>query len=230
MNLFPEIDVQIYFSRSEKRISGMTERAYLAMIPSRLRPPISRYKRWQDRQGTLFGKILLLKALWLQFNTAGMEKFQLLEVDRYGKPFIPGGPEFSISHSGDIVVLAVIQNGAVGIDIEEIRPINIEDFSQPLPEIANLSEKYDKNHINPHFFDCWTQKEAVLKGYGKGLLEPMEKVVLKENGTALLHETAWVIKKLFLYEGYCCHVATDRPLGRIAIEQVDLTAGNIQPV
>jgi len=149
---------------------------------------------------------------------------QSLEATRHGKPFLPGGPEFNISHSEGMVVLAVSQRGAVGIDIEKIRAVNIEDFSRYVPEVANLPEDYDVDQVNTLFFDCWTQKEAVLKGYGTGLLAPLEQVAL-QGGTALFNETAWFINKLRIDRGYCCHVATDRQPGHIAVEHVDLLNG-----
>ena len=194
------------------------------MMPSGIRASILRYKRWQDRQATLFGKLLLLRVLRMKFRDAGMQKFQSLEITRYGKPFIPGGPEFSISHSGDMVVVAVFQSGVVGIDVEKIRAVNLDDFSRYLPEVANLHEKYDADQVNNLFFDCWTQKEAVLKGYGKGLLTPLEQVAV-QGGTALFYGTTWFIKKLAIDEGYCCHVATDKLLAHVAVERVNLMSG-----
>jgi 4'-phosphopantetheinyl transferase len=193
-------------------------------MPSGIRASIPRYNRWQDRQATLFGKLLLLRVLRMKFHDTGMQKFQSLEITRYGKPFIPGGPEFSISHSGEMVVLAVIQSGAIGIDIEKIRTVNIEDYSRYLPEVANLHEKYDIDRVNDIFFDCWTKKEAVLKGYGQGLLAPLEQVAIKE-GTAFFCETTWFIKKLLIDSGYCCHVATDQRLEHVAVENVNLMNG-----
>lgn len=194
------------------------------MMPARIRASILRYKRWQDRQATLFGKMLLLRALRTQFPDAGMQKFQLLEAAHYGKPFIPGGPEFNISHSGDLVVVAVTQHGAVGIDVEKIHGVNVEDFSRYVPEVANLHENHDADQVNTLFFECWTQKEAVLKGSGKGLLEPLEQVALKE-GVALFYEDTWFIKKLLIDDAYCCHVATDLPLEHVAVEYVNLMNG-----
>jgi 4'-phosphopantetheinyl transferase len=218
------ISLQIYFARSGSAVSGGLEQEYLAMMPPGICASILRYKRWQDRQATLFGKLLLLRALRITFHDTGMHKFQSLEVPQYGKPFIPGGPDFNISHSGEMVVLAVTQSGAVGIDIEKIRAVNIEDFSRYVPEVANLNEKYDVDHVNNLFFDCWTQKEAVLKGYGKGLLAPLEQVAIKE-GTARFYETTWFIKKLLIDEGYCCHAATDKLLEHVAFERVNLMNG-----
>ena len=70
----------------------------------------------------------------------------------------------------------------------------LSDFSQYVPEVANLHEKYDVDQVNNIFFDCWTQKEAVLKGYGKGLLVPLEHVLIRKN-MALLYETKWYTQK-----------------------------------
>jgi 4'-phosphopantetheinyl transferase len=222
--LLSGISLQIYVARSGSAASDRLGHGYLAMMPLGIRESIQHYKRWQDRQATLFGKVLLLRALRTAFHDAGMQKFQSLEVTRDGKPFIPGGPEFNISHSEEMVVLAVTKGGAVGIDIEKIRAVKIDDFSRYVPEVANLREKYDADQVNRLFFDCWTQKEAVLKGNGKGLLAPLEQVVIKQ-GTALFYDTVWFTKKLRIDEGYCCHVATDKPLKDVAVERVNLMNG-----
>jgi 4'-phosphopantetheinyl transferase len=222
--LLSGISLKIYVACSGSVVSGSLEHEYLVMMPPMIRASINRFQRWQDRQSTLFGKLLLLGALRTAFHDMGIQKFQSLELTRDGKPFIPGGPEFNISHSGDMVVLAVTQIGSVGIDIEKIRDVNIEDFSRYVPEVANLHKKYDVEHVNGLFFDCWTKKEAVLKGYGKGLLAPLEQVAIAGD-TALFHETTWFIKKLLIDEGYCCHVATDKRLEYAAVEHVNLMSG-----
>jgi 4'-phosphopantetheinyl transferase len=216
--------LQIFYARSASALSTTLEQKYLALMPPGIRASILRYRRWQDRQATLFGKLLLLWELRIEFPNAGTEKFQSLVWTADGKPFIPGGPEFNISHSGELVALAVAQSGAVGIDIEEIRPVDTKDFSRYLPEVADLHEKDDPAFVSHLFFDCWTQKEAVLKGCGKGLLAPLEQVILQQ-GTARFNETTWFMKKLHLDLGYSCHVATDRQPGHIAVEPVDLMNG-----
>jgi 4'-phosphopantetheinyl transferase len=120
-----------------------------------------------------------------------------------------------------MVVVAVTRQGAVGIDVEKIRAITISDFSQYLPEVANLLENNSDEQANVLFFDCWTRKEAVLKGVGTGLLAPLEQVILKEN-TALFCENTWFLKKLLIDERYCCHVATEQPLEHVTVEYVNL--------
>jgi 4'-phosphopantetheinyl transferase len=224
--LLSGIDLRIYVAYSEHAVSARLEHMYLAMMPAKHRATIVRYKRWQDRQATLFGRLLLLRALRLKYPGAGMQKFQSLEATGYGKPFIHGEPEFNISHSDGMVVVAVAKSGSLGIDVEKIRTINLDDFSQDLPEVAKLRENNDADHVDALFFDCWTRKEAVLKGCGKGLMAPLEHVVLKED-TALLCDTAWFIKRVPVDEKYCCHVATDQPLEHITVEYVNLMNGDI---
>lgn len=227
--LSPGISLHIYCASFEGAVSGRVEHEYLALMPPLMRASISRFKRWQDRQATLFGKMLLLGALQRAFPDTGKQKFQSFAASQHGKPFIPGGPEFNISHSGDIVVVAVNHSGAVGIDIEEIRPVNIDDYSQYVPEVANLTEKYDADQVNALFFDCWTQKESVLKGYGQGLLAPLKQVVL-QGSKALFHGTVWYIKKLLIAEGYCCHIAADKLVEHVTVESVNLMNGDFSAI
>ena len=215
---------QVYFAHYGAAISDRVLCDYLEMMPSAIRSSIERYKRWQDRQATLFGKLLLLKALQLQCKDAGLRKFRSLKLSQFGKPFINGGPEFNISHSEDIVVVALAHKAAIGIDIEKIRPIDKVDFSLELPEIISLYENYDADVASHLFFDCWTKKEAVLKAFGKGLLVPLKDVVLTE-GHACINNTTWFVQKLSIDKGYCCHVASEKPLEHVRIECVDLMTG-----
>jgi 4'-phosphopantetheinyl transferase len=218
--------LQIYFAHSGSALSAGLAQGYLAMMPPGIRESIGRYRRWEDRQATLFGKLLLLRALRMTPHDGRLQDLQSLEFTPHGKPFIPGGPEFNISHSGEIVVLAVTRIGAVGIDVEKIHAVRIEDFTRYLPEVADLPGKYDAGQVNDLFFDCWTRKEAVLKGAGKGLLAPLEQVLIEEN-SARFCETTWHIRKLPLAQGYCCHVATDQSPGPVDVELVDLMNGNL---
>lgn len=217
----PGISLQIFFAHFGSVISRKVEDEYMTMVPARFRASILRYKRWQDRQATLFGKMLLFRALHSNLSDTAMQKFQYQEVGQHGKPFIAGGPEFNISHSGNIVVLALAESGELGIDIEEIRAVNFEEYSLYLPEITNLHKKLDAYHANNLFFDCWTRKEAVLKACGEGLLAPLEQVILKED-TAHFLGKSWFIEKLLIEEGYCCHVATDQPVKQVAVKYVNL--------
>jgi 4'-phosphopantetheinyl transferase len=213
--------LQILYSRVGNIFPRKVEEDFLAIMPAGIRASILRYRRWQDRQATLSGRLLLLRALCLKCNDTAMEKFQSQQVGEHGKPFIAGGPEFNISHSGDIVVLALADKGRIGIDIEEIRHVETKDYLRQLPEMSNVDETLGGDHGDCFFFDCWTRKEAVLKAGGQGLLAPLEDVVLGEDSARFL-ERSWHIHKIPVEEGYCCHVAIDRPVQQLSVEYVDL--------
>ena len=155
---------QIYAARCGHAISDSLYDHYLEMMPSGIRSSIERYRRWQDRQATLFGKVLLLKALQQQFHDTGLRKFQSLELSDFGKPFIEGGPEFNISHSEDIVVLALTQHQGIGIDIEKIRPVDKDDFAGELPEIISFYENHEAEQANHLFFE-W----GLIGHYSRGV-------------------------------------------------------------
>ena len=42
--------------------------------------------------------------------------------EQHGKPTLPGGPGFSLTHAGDLVGVAV-HDGPVGLDVERARPL-----------------------------------------------------------------------------------------------------------
>ena len=70
-----------------------------------------------------------------------------------GKPYIIGTNQFNISHSGNLIVCAFSES-KIGIDIEKIRNVNIENFrsyfsDDEYTDIANSSA------INKLFFQYW---------------------------------------------------------------------------
>lgn len=96
----------------------------------------------------------------------------------HGKPRLPG-VEFSISHSGDRIGLAVT-SAPVGLDVEtDDRKADDGLISYALNEterraLADLSAA----ERTAAFFQYWTRKEAVMKATGKGLRIPLQSITL----------------------------------------------------
>lgn len=99
----------------------------------------------------------------------------LLRADRHGKPRLAGrwtgALDFSVSHSGAIVLLAV-GRGPVGIDVEEIR--GDVAYEQIASRFFSAAEREALESLPPAsrqraFFDCWVRKEAYVKAKGIGL-------------------------------------------------------------
>jgi 4'-phosphopantetheinyl transferase len=102
---------------------------------------------------------------------------------RYGKPSVaalPGGDwlQFNLSHSHEMVLIAVARGRAVGIDIEFLREglsdgeIAERYFS---PREAATFRAIAPAQRREAFFNCWTRKEAYIKARGEGLSFPLER-------------------------------------------------------
>ncbi len=120
------------------------------------------------------------------------------EYGEFGKPRLTNLPEhqvqFNVSHSGELILIAIAKGRAIGVDIERIRPdvdldgVAVRFFSAN--EYRNLAlltgpDKYEG------FFTCWTRKEAFLKAKGGGLSAPLDQfdVSLLPHQDARLLET-----------------------------------------
>lgn len=121
---------------------------------------IRQYKQWQDRQRALLGNTLIRWALLPFMNKAVCHITQ----DIYGRPTVANHKhwegDFNLSHSGDWIVLALTTNGRVGIDVEEIKPVNKDIMHYALSKQEFHKALHQPLHA---FYELWTLKEALLK-------------------------------------------------------------------
>jgi 4'-phosphopantetheinyl transferase len=101
--------------------------------------------------------------------------------NRFGKPYLVGPGDiqsryrFNLSDAGSLALYAFSCESEIGIDIEQIRPIEhleiAERFFSPI-ETAELTGLSPDEQLSA-FYTCWTRKEAYIKGHGKGLNMPL---------------------------------------------------------
>lgn len=99
------------------------------------------------------------------------------QANAYGKPALAtsgqdSGFRFNLSHSGEIVLIAIGSHADVGIDVEKIVPERAEidvarRFFSPGEFTAYAAIPHSQQ--TEAFFRCWTRKEAFIKGKGLGL-------------------------------------------------------------
>ena len=88
-----------------------------------------------------------------------------------------GTIEFSVTHGGDLLVLAFADGGSVGVDVEPVgAPVDLRaeliDFTLTAAERERLLEVPAPERTRT-FLRHWTGKEAILKALGTGLdVEP----------------------------------------------------------
>lgn len=174
------------------------------------------FKRWQDSHACLFGKLLLSEGLDRFGYPNGLYDVRYRESH---KPFVNHELKFNISHSAQYVVCAFSTLGEIGVDIEKIEPLEIQNLKPSftrteLDVIESAADPYTK------LFEFWTIKEAVIKAEGRGLQIPL-------NSFDVLHNPVkfdgcnWLIERIHLVDLYQCHVAlkSDRdPIGNISVE------------
>jgi 4'-phosphopantetheinyl transferase len=137
----------------------------------------------------------------------------------HGKPFVEApdaGRElrFSLSHSGDVALVAVGRGWEVGVDVERVRPLDdLEGFAtryfSPAERDA-LARVPSADRVRA-FFEVWTLKEAYLKACGEGLLRALDAfdVTVGEAQPRLLavrdrpgDEARWTLQRLAPGAGY----------------------------
>lgn len=87
-------------------------------------------------------------------------------------PPLPGGVEFSVSHSGDRVVVAFAHGTPLGVDVEQVRSgIAVNELAAEVltAREAETLRGLESDDRTVGFFVYWTRKEAVAKATGRGL-------------------------------------------------------------
>ncbi len=89
----------------------------------------------------------------------------------HGKPrLLDSTVDFSLSHAGDRVLLAVSETLLVGVDIEE--------RARPIGDLAGQILHPDESGSTEDLLRVWVRKEALLKASGHGLVKPMTQLSL----------------------------------------------------
>jgi 4'-phosphopantetheinyl transferase len=95
----------------------------------------------------------------------------------YGKPEVEcEGPQFNLSHSGDLAVIVVSAQAPLGVDVERVN--RTMDSKALLSSFASARERdafaaLSQEDCTTAFFYWWTRKEAVQKALGIGHSLPM---------------------------------------------------------
>lgn len=132
-----------------------------------------RFRRDDDRRRFLTGRALARGVLGGYLGRPPTEIS--LAVTAFGKPYLrrDGGPDlrFNLSHSGNLVALAVGIRDEVGIDVEA-EPLGNADGLAPIVLSRPERRSYEElpEGLRPAaLLRCWTRKEALLKASGAGL-------------------------------------------------------------
>jgi len=137
---------------------------FLFQIKKEKKIKIKKLLKKEDKQRSILGEKLLIEGL--KYYNINYKKNNIT-TNEYGKPYI-NGIYYNISHKNDYVICALDKN-EIGIDIEKIRKININNINQYTTENEKKYILENNNYIYERAFEIYTLKEAYFKMKGTNL-------------------------------------------------------------
>ncbi|MDZ7269880.1 MAG: 4'-phosphopantetheinyl transferase superfamily protein [candidate division KSB1 bacterium] len=168
----------------------------------------------------------MILGAYLQLDPAGLQ----LGRNAYGKPELQDNRtavavRFNLSHSGELALFAVARDRNLGVDVEQVRPVQeLLQLAQRFftPQEVNVLRQIPAEGRLLAFFNCWTRKEAFIKANGMGLSLPLDQFEVTcapgEPARLLRHPPAggelapWSLHAFTPAEGYVAALAVQGEL------------------
>ena len=185
----------------DEKLTFEDVRKYEVLLPEYRREKIGRYRFEKDKLRSLIAGLLIRRAIG----------DRPLSFGEHEKPYVRDGSlYFSVSHSGDIVAIAV-DDKEIGMDVEELPAedrLKIADrFYHPRErEVVHAAEEEARA-----FCRIWTRKEAYLKMTGEGISADLTAF---DTTASPLSERLYTVD----LDGYCLSVCCEEPMDESAID------------
>jgi len=163
--------VQVWFLPTRQKASA----DLLCLLQDQEKSEHARFSREGDRQAFAHTRAALRCLLSRAIGVSAKE----IRFDRnaWGKPQLSNEHgrcdiDFSVSHSGELAVIAISRCGATGVDIErkravpEMETIASEVFGEA---VTRRLSRVPPQHRDIAFLRLWTAGEAYIKALGVGL-------------------------------------------------------------
>jgi phosphopantetheinyl transferase len=189
------------------RLRGGAVPEALALLMERL--PYARRLDLERRERG--ARIASLAGLWLALEGAARLRgravdFASLRFPADGKPYLEGGPHFSISHSPQHVAAAVCESVEIGLDLEDVDPVS-GDSSEARQRLQR-----------------WTATEAVLKAAGRGLRDARSVELDDSLITGTLAGERYWLRPVEISTDVVAHLATSAAIESVEVVDVALPA------
>ena len=220
--------VRLYFARLPlEKISDQENYVvlgrWLSELSEQKRASIQRLVNDRDRLSSLLGLRLLKRCA----EDEGISDFSLADIHypEAGKPYWRSKSalqfDFNISHSDNVILVAMSKALRVGVDVEKIRNLKYLNFKMVMsPEELMLIRQ-----TPALFFNLWSKKEAVVKAADTTGIARMRDVYLDKE-RAMLDEVCWYTKslsKLMELEGvFSVHLATSQPVAELILKDLSV--------
>lgn len=162
---------------------------------------ITKLRNWKDAHRVLYADLLIRHIIIAK--TGKSNEDISFETNAFFKPFLNTEKNFffNLSHSGNWVV-CVVDKQSVGIDIEEIKPIDPDVIIDVLaPQEYDEMNQQEESQKLSSFYSIWTIKESYLKAKGIGLESYLNVINTKKwkNGKIILSLQGKIQKNIFFH-------------------------------
>lgn len=123
-----------------------------------------------DRAVTIFEYAYLQKKLNVDLS--------LIKYGNRGKPYFEGAKQFSLSHSGNMLAVA-ISNKPVGVDVQTILPYN-KALAKTICNEKELEKVNNSRNPARALTRIWAKKESLIKCKGEGFNQDL-KTIFERN-------------------------------------------------
>ena len=163
---------------------------------------------------TILSRYLTMEPSQIEFCYGHHGKPSL--ADACGKPSL----RFNLSHSAGLALYGITRDRQVGVDIEQVRPVEAEQLAQRFFSAREYTviNSLPSQQQQTAFFQLWTCKEAALKATGEGIagLDQVEVSLGIEKPTQLIRLNGdqlsidnWSIQQLIPADGYIASLAVE---------------------
>jgi 4'-phosphopantetheinyl transferase len=173
---------------------------------------VEKLARDPERQRTWRTQRIATRIVLERFAGAGFRKRDF-EIEDHGRPTLgAGAPYFNVSRSGHVALVAVSKAAAIGIDIEEVRPLSMTEdrrrrvlvaaarINGGLPPSPQLNDTC--------VLEAWVCLEAIAKARGTGIGPLLtEEGVVGGQRASSVSKSEFEIRRLDMPRGYVAAVA-----------------------
>ncbi|TXL00219.1 4-phosphopantetheinyl transferase [Methylococcaceae bacterium HT1] len=179
----PKLDIDIYYASS---VSGFTGNLsdYLKTLDENELAITARFKHTELRERYIICHGILRQSLAEHVNQSPADL--RIEKTEFGKPFLPDHPElsFNMSHSGNVLAIAVTSQCQLGIDVECYKERNTWEglvkkcFATEESDFWYSLDQAERSRV---FYQFWVKKEAFVKAVGKGISLGLNQCVINPD-------------------------------------------------
>lgn len=215
--------IHVFYTETSSEAGPEVYSQLLQSLPEKISSKILKYTGEKERRQRTAGKGLLRYAL------KKLGRYPGLSLDDYGytslnQPILVGSDfHFSISHSGNLVLCAVVEGEGekVGIDVERLKPVKLELMKfyfdpEAWQEIVNAPDN------TLAFYLHWTMREAAIKASGLSLAQMELSEITTDDNAIFLRGETYYSRILSLRYDYVVCVASDKEIEAVALTELKM--------